>query len=211
MTFWKVSCSDGGAKQANQIESRAVKEIVKKIAVIVVSLAVLLSLPACEERPPEESSESVNLGIPDQIITDSETYLTRGNRRTGVIRAETLMVYSSKDTTLLYDVEVEFYDTTGALSSILVADSGRVTRNSTRFAVFGDVQGRAVSGKKLLTDSLRWNAESDMVETEGFVRFIRGEVDTLSGWGLEADARLEDVRIKRNISGSFSEPDNRDK
>jgi LPS export ABC transporter protein LptC len=210
MTFWKANCSDDGAKRTNQIKAGVVKQIVKKITLIFVLLAMLLGLQACEERPPEESSETVGPGIPDQIITDSETYLTRGNRRTGVIRAEILMVYSSKDTTLLYDVEVEFYDTTGMLSSTLVADSGRVTRNSTRFAVFGDVRGHAVSGKKLLTDSLRWNAESDMVETEGFVKFIRAEVDTLSGWGLEADARLEDVRIKRNIRGSFREPDNRD-
>ncbi len=181
----------------------------KKILAIVVP-ALLLCLPACEERPPEESNKSARLDIPDQIITDSETYLTRGNRRTGVIRAETLMVYSSKDTTLLYDVEIEFYDTTGALSSTLVADSGRITNNSKKFSVFGDVRGRAVSGKKLLTDSLRWNAESDMIETEGFVRFIRDEADTLSGDGLEADAQLENVRIKRNISGSFREPDNSD-
>lgn len=178
-----------------------------RIVSILVLLATALWPAGCSPEPQERSSnEPERLEIPDQIISDSETWLTRGNRRTGVIRAETLKVYSSRDTTLLYDVEVDFFDTTGVLTSSLTADSGQVTGRSTRFSVFGDVEGESKSGKRLLTDSLRWNSNSDMVETEGFVRFIRGIDDTLSGWGLEADARLEDVRIKRNISGSFRQP-----
>jgi len=195
---------------ANRIGAIAVQEVMKRALTIVAALGLAILLLSCESEPQDKSSnESETLNIPDQIITDSQTYLTRGNLRTGVIRAETLKVYSAKDTTLLYDVKVDFYDTNGVLTSSLTADSGRVTHNSTKFAVFGDVRGRSSKNKQLLTDSLRWNAASDMVETEGFVKFIRAKADTLYGDGLEADAKLENVRIKRNIRGSFLERENK--
>ncbi|MFH2055717.1 MAG: LPS export ABC transporter periplasmic protein LptC [bacterium] len=183
----------------------------RHVLIILPLLCALLLLGNCASEPQDKTNnEAAALDIPDQIISDSETWLTRGNRRTGVIRAETLVVYSAKDTTLLYDVAVDFFDTNGVLTSSLTADSGRVTRRSTQFSVFGDVQGQSNSGKKLLTDSLRWNSQSDKVETEGFVKFIRGIDDTLSGFGLEADAKLEDVRIKKDIRGSFREPKAKD-
>lgn len=169
------------------------------------ALAVIICLSCGGERNNQGGVNPLDLHLPDQVLTNTETYLTSAGRRTGVIKAETLKVYTNKDTTLMYGVHVTFYDSSGAHVSTLTADSGLVTRNSTILEAEGNVRAWTVGDKLLLTDSLRWDATREEITTEGFVKAIRG-ADTISGWGLQTDQRLENIVIK-NIQGSFREPD----
>jgi LPS export ABC transporter protein LptC len=162
----------------------------------------------CACSGPEQTdagTEAEQLDLPEQVIVKSETYLTESGRRTSVITSDTAKVYQGRDITLLYRVELNFYDSSGASILTLTADSGRVTKNSSVFEATGDVRVRTEDGKRLETDSLRWDATTGKVTTEGYVEAYRGE-DKISGWGLETDQSLENVIIKRNSKGSFAQP-----
>lgn len=138
-------------------------------------------------------------------MTDSEIFLTKSGKRKGTIKSELLKAYTRLDTTLLYGVEALFFDEEGNHTSTLTADSGRVSQRANTMSVFGNVQAWSVDDRRLIADSLRWDANEDKVMTEGYVEIYRG-ADMISGYGLEADQRLESAMIKRSLKGEFREP-----
>ncbi len=170
---------------------------------------VALIIAACgemdSERPPAQIPSA---GAPDQVMTNAEIYLTADGFRKATIKSESLKVYSRVDTTLMYVVKVMFFDTTGQHTSTLTSDSAWVSQRANRMTAVGHVIGTTTNNRKILADSLRWDARSERIVTEGYVEIYRGE-DILKGEGLETDQRLEQVIIKRNPRGTFNEPDRR--
>ncbi|MBK7092955.1 MAG: LPS export ABC transporter periplasmic protein LptC [bacterium] len=98
------------------------------------------------------------------------------------------------------------FDSSGTHTSTLTADSSRVSQRASTMSVFGNVKAWTQDNRRLVADSLRWNAKTELIETEGYVEIYRGE-DMISGYGLETDQRLEHTTIKRQPKGTFSEPD----
>ncbi len=154
------------------------------------------------ETVPAKSPPS---NLPDQIMTDSEIYLTSAGIRKGTIKSESLKVYSRIDTTLLYQVEMLFFDSLGNHTSTLLADSARVSQRSNTVSAMGHVKAWRNDNRRIVADSLRWDAKTEKIVTEGYVEIYRND-DVLTGYGLETDQRLEQTVIKRNPRGTFSEP-----
>jgi len=55
---------------------------------------------------------------------------------------------------------------------------------------------------RLDTESLRWDPVTRLITTDDHVKFRRGK-DIITGDGMEADNRLENVKILRNVQGEF--------
>lgn len=171
------------------------------------SWCLLISLASCGSDSTEIAPGKQTVSnAPDQVMTNSEIYLTSEGRRKATIKSDTLMTFARIDTTLLYHVEVLFFDSLGTHSSTLTADSSRVSQRANTMSVFGHVKAWTKNDRRLLADSLRWNAKTERIETEGYVEIYRG-ADMISGYGLETDQRLEHSIIKRQPRGTFSEPD----
>jgi LPS export ABC transporter protein LptC len=168
----------------------------------------LIFLAACESEtkntPPD--TQKSNVIEPDQVMTDAEIYLTRDGVRKGTIKSKELKEFTRYDSTLLYDVTVLFFDEKGQHTSTLTADSAVVRQNANLMSAFGNVKAWTEDKRKLVADSLRWDANRDLIVTDGYVEVYRGN-DTLTGYGLEADQRLKSTVIKRNLKGSFSQPE----
>lgn len=175
------------------------------LKVLLISLG-LLGLSGCGERP-ESDKPVVKSGIsePDHVMTNSEIFLTNNGWRAATIKSSLLKAYTRIDTTLLYDVEVQFFDSAGVETSTLTADSGKVSQRTNIMSVTGHVVANTKDNRRLVSDSLRWDAKNDKVVTEGQVKVYRDN-GWLSGEGLETDQRLSKVLIKRNLKGSFDEP-----
>jgi LPS export ABC transporter protein LptC len=205
MISFRAKLSDP-SRRYEHIDLPIVKVVMKYLVIIATLLLVgLVSWGCGDSSEPEESSQPTELQVPDQILTNSEIYLTNNGRRTGIIKSDTLKVYQAKDTTLLYGLQVDFFDTTGAHILTLTSDSGLVTKHQTALEAIGNVVAWSDNGKRLETDSLRWDASTGKVTTEGYVEANRGE-DKISGWGLETDQNLENIIIKRDARGSFVQP-----
>jgi LPS export ABC transporter protein LptC len=175
------------------------------LKMLLVSL-LLLGPSSCGEQP--ESDRPVvksGVGEPDHVMTNSEIYLTNNGWRAATIKSTLLKAYTRIDTTLLYTVEVQFFDSSGVQTSTLTADSGKVSQRTNIMSVTGHVLANTKDNRRLVSDSLRWDAKNDKVVTEGHVKVYR-ENGWISGEGLETDQRLSKVLIKRNLKGSFDEP-----
>jgi LPS export ABC transporter protein LptC len=180
-----------------------------RFALLICVVALGLILHACNETTSDNpNAQPKAVMLPDQIMTNAEIYLTSEGIRKATIKSESLKVYSRLDTTLMYQVEVKFFDTTGAHTSTLTSDSAWVSQRANKMTVIGHVRGTTKENRRLVADSLRWDARSERILTEGYVEIYRGE-DLLTGYGLETDQRLEQVIIKRKPRGTFNEPDQR--
>jgi LPS export ABC transporter protein LptC len=167
---------------------------------------MILGLSGCGEQPDNNKPVVKRaVGEPDQVMTNSEIYLTNNGWRAAIVKSNLLKAYTRIDTTLIYGVEVRFFDSAGVQTSTLTADSGRVSQQTNIMSVAGHVKANTKDNRRLVSDSLRWDARNDKVVTEGHVEVYR-ENGWLSGEGLETDQRLSKVLIKRNLTGSFNEP-----
>ena len=182
----------------------------KLILAVGLMLGAML-LYSCGSEDTETPAEKTEVSSgPDQVMTNSEIYLTSDGRRKATIKSDTLFAYARVDTTLLYNVNVQLFDSTGAHSSTVTSDSARVSQRANTMAVFGHVKAWTNDNRRLVADSLRWNAKTERIETEGYVEIYRGE-DMISGYGLEGDQRLEQTIIKRKPKGTFNEPQSSDR
>jgi LPS export ABC transporter protein LptC len=173
---------------------------------ILTFLITLLVVGSCDTQSSEEKPIAKSLvNEPDQVMTNSEIFLMNDSRRAAAVKSDLLKPYTRIDTTLLYVVEVRFFDSVGVQTSTLTADSGRVCRQTNMMSVAGHVRAHTNDNRRLVADSLRWDAKNDRVVTEGYVEIYRGD-DKLTGYGLETDQRFGKVLIKRNPKGSFNEP-----
>jgi LPS export ABC transporter protein LptC len=174
------------------------------LKMLLVSL-MMLGLCSCGEQPDNDKPVVKNaLGEPDQVMANSEIYLTNNGWRAAIVKSNLLKAYTHIDTTLIYGVEARFFDSAGVQTSTLTADSGKISQHTNIMSVAGHVKANTKDNRRLVSDSLRWDAKNDKVVTEGHVEVYR-ENGWLSGEGLETDQRLSKVLIKRNLKGSFNE------
>ncbi|MGB5107443.1 MAG: LPS export ABC transporter periplasmic protein LptC [Candidatus Zixiibacteriota bacterium] len=184
--------------------------MMKKVVLTVVLALMSATCMSCGSDTTDTPAGKTTVSSgPDQVMTNSEIYLTSGGRRKATIKSDTLFAYARVDTTLLYNVHVLLFDSTGAHTSTVTSDSARVSQRANTMSVFGHVKAWTNDNRRLVADSLRWNAKTEKIETEGYVEIYRGE-DMISGFGLEADQRLERTIIKRKPRGTFNEPEKSD-
>ena len=163
---------------------------------------VLTTAAACSktERQPEEPLDEK---IPDSVIQNAAIALTSEGLKEAVIFADTLTVFDREDSTIAVGVKVDFYDENGDYRSTLTSKEGLVRQTRREFWVRGDVVVVSDSSR-LETESLKWDPVQKLITTDDFVRLHRGK-DIITGYGMEADSRLENVRILRDVKGSITD------
>ncbi len=139
---------------------------------------------------------------PDTEVTGARIQLYDKERVTNLIDAKRLLRFEAKDSTVGYVVTVHIRDSAGTEISTLVGDSSLIRETSGHFSVFGNVVAVAENGTRLETDYLHWNPVVRKIQTDAFVKITR-QGDVVTGWGLEATEKLTDLKILRQVSGSF--------
>jgi len=160
---------------------------------------VFLSCAETEERPKEPSTER----IPDSIIESANIVLASQGKKEAVINAAQLTVFDKEDSTLAKDLKVDFYDEEGNYRSTLTADEGLVRQKTQRLTVWGHVVVVSDSSR-LDTESLKWDPLRKLITTEDFVTLKRGS-DIVTGYGMEADNNLENIRILNDVKGRITD------
>ncbi len=148
--------------------------------------------------PPESVSAEK---IPNSVLVDADITLMSQGHREAVIFADTLYVFDKEDSTLAKKVKVDFYDENGGYRSTLTSSEGLVRQKKKEFSVWGDVVVESDSST-LQTESLYWNPITRLITTDDYVKLIRTG-DIVTGYGMEADSRLEHVRILRDVKGEI--------
>jgi len=154
------------------------------------------------------SGDSTGIAIsrPDQQIRNARISLYEGANKTTDVQAEYIEKYEKYDSTLAWKLNVYFFDDSGKQISQLVADSGFVRESINFMEVYGHVVVTTEDSVVLYTEQLAHNTSKDLIETDKFVKIIqRG--DTIQGYGLEADRRLRNIKIKKQVSGTLQGSD----
>jgi LPS export ABC transporter protein LptC len=164
-------------------------------------LAVLsLSISCAQTEKP--GGQVQEMKIPDSILEKATIIMTSAGLRRAVIVADTLYVFEKEDSTSARRVKVDFYNDKGQYQSTLTADRGLVRQKQEAFSAWGNVVVKNDSAR-LESQSLNWDTKRSLITTDDFVRFERRN-DIIMGYGLEADSKLENVRILRNVQGRMS-------
>lgn len=159
----------------------------------------MISCSTTENEPESAAAEK----LPNSILEKATITLTSEGRNDAVIFADTLISYEKEDSTIAKIVKVDFYDENGEYRSTLTADEGLVRQKRKEFTVWGNVVIENDSAR-LETESLRWDPRTRLISTDDFVKFHRGE-DIITGYGMKADSRLDNVEILSEVQGEFSE------
>lgn len=166
-----------------------------------IGLGILLTVACSDlnEKPKEQSTGR----IPDSIIETANIILTSEGKKEAVIDADTLIVFDREDSTIAKGVKVDFYDENGNYRSTLTADEGLVRQKIQALRVWGNVVVVSDSSR-LVTQSLKWDQLRKLITTDDYVELHRGG-DTITGYGMEADNKLENVRILRDVKGRITD------
>ncbi len=111
----------------------------------------------------------------------------------------TYMVLSRMDSSSRR-VEVQIHDDTGGQRAQVRANQVIYVETRRRFHATGGVVATTDEGRQVESEHLSWSEASGRVSTPGFAT-ITTPTQTMSGWGLDADEALTDMRLSR-VSGS---------
>jgi LPS export ABC transporter protein LptC len=170
---------------------------------ILTAIAVISMLFACSQTEEPSGGSSKPMRLPDSILEKATIAMTTAGKRQALIAADTLFVFEREDSTTAVNVQVDFYNDMGEYQSTLTAKRGLVRQKQQMFSVWGDVVVENDSAR-IDTQSLYWDSKRNLVTTEDFVKFKR-RGDVVSGYGLEADSKLENVRILRDVKGRITD------
>ncbi|MDH4221969.1 MAG: LPS export ABC transporter periplasmic protein LptC [candidate division Zixibacteria bacterium] len=173
----------------------------KKLKPLIFLIGVNLFF-SCQEESSNRTPK-VNV-LPDQVVENTTITFTHSGVKTAEIKVRYLEKYEKRDMAKGREIFANIYNEEGEHISILKADSGWIRERKQEIKVFGDVVVKSDKGMVLETQSLSWNPLSNIVTTEDFVKITKGE-DVITGYGLEADQELKELRIKKEIKGKIKE------
>jgi LPS export ABC transporter protein LptC len=160
----------------------------------------MYSMLACSDV--KENRDTKETKFPNSVLEQANIILTNEGYKEAVIYAETLYVFDKEDSTSAKIVKVDFFDENGIYRSTLSSKEGLVRQKRQEFSVWGDVVVKNDT-TSLKTNSLYWDPVVKLIKTDDFVVVAQG-ADTITGYGMEADSRLDNIRILKDVQGRFS-------
>ncbi|HWR83731.1 MAG TPA: LPS export ABC transporter periplasmic protein LptC [Candidatus Deferrimicrobium sp.] len=143
---------------------------------------------------------------PDSEVSGARVYLYERGRVTTEIIADRIVKFTSRDSTMAYRLDIDVFDSVGAVTADIVGDSGIIREATGNMFLYGHVVVVTQDSTRLETEHLIWDSKVDSVKTDAFVRLTRGG-DVITGWGLQADQRLRSTKILKQVSGTITDPD----
>jgi LPS export ABC transporter protein LptC len=173
-------------------------------------LSIVIMAVGCSTKEKVSSdSDSHSEVLPDSELRGATIYLYEKDKVTTEVKAEKLLKFEAKDSTMGYVLDINFFDSTGRVSTHLVGDSGVIRETTNQLNVYGNVVVVTKDSSKLETDYLYWNTVTDKIETDAFVRITKKN-DVITGWGMEADPDLSRIKILNRVSGTVHDADESD-
>ena len=178
------------------------------ILILIGLMTVVISGCSRKEKVSSDSDSAENQKlVPDSELRGATIYLYERDVITTEIIAERLLKFEAQDSTMAYQLEIDFFDSIGQIKTELVGDSGIIRERSRLLYVYGNVVVTTDDSSRLETDYLFWNTNTDMIETDAFVRITK-KGDVITGWGMETDPGLTRIKILNRVSGTIR--DNQD-
>lgn len=167
-------------------------------AMIVVAVCAM----GCESEQPAKTPPAEQ--FPSSEAYNATTEFYSGPIVTTRIKSGRIVSWADQDSSWSFDMHVDFYDSTGAHTSTLQADSALIRELKRRLEVFGNVEVITDAGTTLESEHLAWDDSNRLISTDSFVVVTRGD-DVMSGYGFRSDPELERIVFRRQVSGRLTD------
>ncbi len=156
----------------------------------------------CGKREMPKSATEVTGTFPTSKAQNTVTIFTTAGVKTTEIHSDSVYNFAEKDSIHAYGVRVDFYNDDGEWISLLTADSGVIRERTEHLKVFGNVEVTTSDSIHLETVQLTWDPQRAKIITDKYVT-IDQHGDIVRGYGMEADADLTNIVLKREITGEI--------
>jgi len=178
---------------------------------VVAILVILLSgVMGCAPHERTVSVESVlSEGDPDQEAWSVRLQIMENSLPRLTLAADYMARFESPDSTWMVlsqmdsssrRVTVQIHDDAGGERAHVRAGQVVYVETRRRFHATGGVVATTDEGRQVESEHLTWSESTGRISTPGFAT-ITTPTQVMSGWGLDADEALTDMRLSR-VSGS---------
>ncbi len=168
------------------------------------SLLFCVAVCCCGRKKEEIPVAADGIGVPVQKFAGTSLHFYNK----GYIQWKLDAEYMSKPVSdtgyiTVIPVKLTLYDSTGMVSSKVLADTGHIGSGMQSYFVWGNVFIRTRDSMLVRTESLRWFKERRRVESDTFVQIETKKGDILRGKGLDATEDFKKFSFKSNVTGKF--------
>ena len=163
----------------------------------VICVTMLFSFLSIGCRREEGKAIPTRDPLPQEVLEELTLKEMDKGRVVWILNAKKAINYEEEGVIKVYEIHLEFFDTTGVLSSTLRADSGAVFSDNDMRAM-GSVEVVTRDESVLETDLLEWSNERKLISTDREIRISTRE-SVITGIGFESDPELKHTKVKRHF------------
>ncbi len=169
---------------------------------LVPAFLFILSVLSCEDPGVRPTSTVQAADSADQVLEGFSHYVTNDGVRRSRVEADTAFYYEPTQITELHNVKVVFFDLKGAEGSTLTAHRGTYRWQDGSMEATGNVRVVSPDGRRLTTESLRYDNATNTIMTDKQFSFDRG-AEHLEGNSFRSDPDFKNVVTDRprGVSG----------
>jgi LPS export ABC transporter protein LptC len=164
----------------------------KGLSLSVLSVISVLSVLACEETGAKPTTTVAATDSADQILEGFSHYVTKDGIRRSRVEADTAYFYEPTQVTELKKIRVVFFDGQGEEGSTLTGKTGSYRWQDGSMEANGSVVVVSPDGRRLKTESLRYDNASNTISTNTHFTFDRGS-EHLEGNSFRSDPDFKNV------------------
>jgi len=171
-----------------------------------VCFGLVLLLAACAGDPAGETTAAATRPageVPEQQFFDYRLIESNAGVKQWVLQSAEMQKFTGQRDVILVHVDMDFYRG-GEHFSTLTADSGRANLHTKNIHTWGDVVVVTDDGRRLETEVLFFNNETELIHNDVFNRFTR-QTDVMTGIGLEATPDLEYIELKKDVKAEVTD------
>lgn len=162
--------------------------------------AFVICLTGCSEGPAIENGiVEETASLPEEVMLDFTMKQMNRSNVEWFLESEKASIFDNREKILLDNPRIKFYKD-GKLDSHLSAESGLLYPETKSIIVTGNVVVASVDSVLIEADSLLWDNETERLSTESAVHIVDGASE-MWGEGMEADAALDIIILKKNVRG----------
>lgn len=170
----------------------------RRLLIVLSSVAAL----ACEDSGVRPTTTVQATDSADQVLEGFSHYVTNDGVRRSRVEADTAFYYEPTQVTELRKLKVVFFDLKGEEGSTLTARGGTYRWQDGSMQATGNVLVVAPDGRRLSTESLRYDNATNQIMTDQQFSFDRG-AEHLEGNSFRSDPDFRNVVTDRprGVSG----------
>jgi LPS export ABC transporter protein LptC len=153
---------------------------------------------ACEDPGAKPVTTVQAVDSADQVLEGFSHWVTKDGIRRSEVQADTAFFYENTQVTQLKNVRVVFYDLNGKESSTLTAKAGTYRWQDGSMQANGSVVVISPDGRKLQTDTLKYDNATNTISTNTHFVMDRG-TDHLEGDSFRSDPDFKNVVTNKPV------------